>query len=81
MRAKIIMLLLEHKNLSVTEIQQKLNLLQAEASNHLNLLKNFDIVNWIKDGKRTLYYIDEECFNSLIEGVELLAAGKKKINI
>ncbi len=77
MRAEIIMLLLEHKNLSVTEIQQKLTILQAEASHHLNLLNDFGVLKRIKEGKKTLYYVDEECFNSLMAGVKLLAEGKK----
>lgn len=76
MRVNIIELLLEGKGMSVTEIYEKLNILQAEASHHLNLLKDFGVIRKVREGKKSIYFIDIEDYKytlSLIDGV----VGKK----
>ncbi len=76
-RAEIILMLLENKKMSVTEIFQKLKIFQAEASHHLTLLKDFGVVKRTREGKKSLYFVDEEYFERLIGYVETLSAGRK----
>ncbi len=76
-RAKIIELLLEKKEMSVTEIFLYLKILQSEASHHLNLLKDLGVVRRFRDGKKNIYSVKEEYFEKLIEVAKLLAATEK----
>ena len=61
MRIAIIDLLHNNKRQSVTEIYQKLNIEQAAASHHLNILKNKGVLVSRRDGKKI-------CFDSTFEG-------------
>ena len=60
MREKIIEMLLECKGMSVTEIYEKLKIMQAEASHHLTLLKDFGVIKKVRDGKKSIYFIDAD---------------------
>ena len=55
MRIAIIDLLTENKKLTVTEIYERLNIEQASASHHLNILKNKGLLESKRDGKMILY--------------------------
>ncbi|MEI6123614.1 MAG: metalloregulator ArsR/SmtB family transcription factor [Bacteroidota bacterium] len=77
MRATIIELLLINKRMSVTDIFMKLHILQAEASHHLTLLKDFGIVKRVREGKKSMYYVDMPYFERLMEHVEILSARRK----
>lgn len=55
LRLSIIKLLAEKKELSVTEIHQKLEIEQAIASHHLRILKNRKVVQVRRDGQRSIY--------------------------
>jgi len=70
MRVNIIQLLLQNKGLSVTEIYEKLKILQAEASHHLTLLKDFGVIKKVREGKKSIYFIDAEDYQRTLEMVE-----------
>ena len=55
MRIAIIELLNNGNRLSVTEIYKKLNIEQASASHHLNILKNKGVLESKRDGKKIFY--------------------------
>ncbi len=77
MRAKIIELLLEHKKLTVTEIQNKLKIFQSEASHHLILLKDQSVLKRTRAGKLSFYFVDEEYLERLLGCAMLLAETEK----
>jgi ArsR family transcriptional regulator len=76
MRVKIMELLLEGKGCSVTEIYEKMNILQAEASHHLTLLKDFGIVYKVREGKMSIYSIDPKAYYYTLDMVEKLVGDK-----
>lgn len=59
-------LLYVEKELSVTEIHEKLNIEQAVASHHLRILKNQDIVKVSRDGKNSYYSLAKEEYHNII---------------
>lgn len=67
MRIAIIDLLNENKKLSVTEIYSKLDIEQASASHHLNILKNKGILNSRREGKKIFYSLKSVTLTEIIE--------------
>ncbi|HOH99772.1 MAG TPA: metalloregulator ArsR/SmtB family transcription factor [Bacteroidales bacterium] len=67
MRIAIIDLLHNNKRQSVTEIYQKLNIEQAAASHHLNILKNKGVLVSRRDGKKIFYSLRNETLTEIIE--------------
>jgi DNA-binding transcriptional ArsR family regulator len=74
MRMAIIDLLTDNKKLTVTEIYENLNIEQASASHHLNILKNKGILDSKRDGKMIYYSLRTttltqviECINQCVE--------------
>lgn len=59
-RIAIIEMLAGEKCLSVTEIYQNLDIEQAAASHHLNIMKNKDILISRRDGKKNFYSLQNE---------------------
>lgn len=55
MRIAIIDLLTANSKLTVTEIYERLNIEQASASHHLNILKNKGLLESKRDGKMIFY--------------------------
>ncbi len=55
MRIAILELLQEEKKLSVTQIYERLNIEQAAASHHLNILKSKGVLASKREGKKILY--------------------------
>lgn len=66
MRIAIIELLEENKKLSVTEIYKNLEIEQASASHHLNILKNKGVLTSKRDGKKIHYFIKSEALTEII---------------
>ena len=67
LRIAIIGLLEIDSELSVTEIYEQLNIEQATASHHLNILKNKGILNAKRSGKNTYYSINPSSILQVIE--------------
>jgi DNA-binding transcriptional ArsR family regulator len=67
MRIAIIDLLTENKKLTVTEIYERLNIEQASASHHLNILKNKGLLESKRDGKMILYSLKTTVLANVID--------------
>jgi DNA-binding transcriptional ArsR family regulator len=67
MRIAIIDLLHNHKKQSVTEIYQKLDIEQAAASHHLNILKNKGVLVSKRDGKKIFYSLRNDTLTEIID--------------
>lgn len=66
MRIAIIDLLKEEKKLSVTQIYERLNIEQAAASHHLNILKTKGILVSKRDGKKIHYALKHKALTDII---------------
>jgi DNA-binding transcriptional ArsR family regulator len=62
-------LLYQEKELSVTDIHEKLEIEQAVASHHLRILKNQDIVKVNRDGKNSIYSLAKEEYYQIVAAV------------
>lgn len=69
-RIGMIKLLVEHKSLSVNEIQEKLGLSQSMTSQHLAALRQSEVVNYKKKANCCYYYIQNKRVLKLLECVE-----------
>ncbi|MFZ4398576.1 MAG: ArsR/SmtB family transcription factor [Bacteroidales bacterium] len=67
MRIALIGLLQETEKLNVTEIYSKLNIEQATASHHLNILKNNGILSCKRDGKMIYYTLKTNTLTKMLE--------------
>jgi len=67
MRIAIIDLLNEKQKLSVTEIYSKLDIEQASASHHLNILKNKGVLVSKREGKKIFYSLKSVTLSEIIE--------------
>jgi DNA-binding transcriptional ArsR family regulator len=67
MRIAIIDLLTVNPKMTVTEIYEYLNLEQASASHHLNILKNKGLLDSKRDGKKIYYSLKFEHLMELID--------------
>jgi DNA-binding transcriptional ArsR family regulator len=67
MRIAIIDLLNENKKLSVTEIYNHLEIEQASASHHLNILKSKGILDSRREGKKIFYSLKSVTLTEIIE--------------
>jgi len=67
MRIAIIDLLAQDSKLSVTEIYEKLNIEQATASHHLNILKNKGVLESKREGKKIFYSLKNITLTEIIE--------------
>lgn len=67
MRIAIIDLLAKDDKLSVTEIYEKLNIEQATASHHLNILKNKGVLDSKREGKKIYYSLKNVTLTEIIE--------------
>jgi DNA-binding transcriptional ArsR family regulator len=67
MRIAIIEMLNAHDKLNVTEIYSKLNIEQAAASHHLNILKDKGILSSKRDGKKIFYFLKESTLSEIVE--------------
>ena len=60
-------LLHQEKELSVTDIHEKLDIEQAVASHHLRILKNQDIVKVSHDGKNSFYSLANPAYYDIVK--------------
>jgi DNA-binding transcriptional ArsR family regulator len=67
MRIAIIDLLTSNKKLTVTEIYERLNIEQASASHHLNILKNKGVLESRRDGKMIYYSLKAQVLTQIID--------------
>lgn len=67
MRIAIIDLLAKDSKLSVTEIYEKLDIEQATASHHLNILKNKGVLDSKREGKKIYYSLKNVTLTDIIE--------------
>ena len=67
MRIAIIDLLTQNKKLTVTEIYEHLDIEQASASHHLNILKNKGLLESKRDGKMIYYSLKFEHLTEVID--------------
>lgn len=67
MRIAIIDLLADGNKLSVTEIYEALDIEQATASHHLNILKNKGVLNSRREGKKIYYELQNVALTDIIE--------------
>lgn len=67
MRIAIIDLLADGNNLSVTEIYKSLDIEQATASHHLNILKNKGVLDSKREGKKIYYFLKSIKLTEIIE--------------
>ncbi|MDP2424442.1 MAG: metalloregulator ArsR/SmtB family transcription factor [Bacteroidales bacterium] len=66
MRIAIIDLLKDEKKLSVTQIYERLNIEQAAASHHLNILKGKGVLVSKRDGKKIFYSLRSKALTDVI---------------
>ena len=69
MRIAIIDLLAQGEKLSVTEIYEALDIEQATASHHLNILKNKNVLVSKREGKKIYYSLKNMTLTEIIECV------------
>ncbi|VAW26685.1 hypothetical protein MNBD_BACTEROID07-1095 [hydrothermal vent metagenome] len=67
MRIAILELLAQEERLSVTEIYKTLNIEQATASHHLNILKNKRVLISRRSGKKIFYSLRSNTLTEIIE--------------
>jgi DNA-binding transcriptional ArsR family regulator len=67
MRIAIIELLNDKPKMSVTEIYRKLNIEQASASHHLNILKNKGVLQSKRDGKKIFYSLNSKSLKEIVD--------------
>jgi DNA-binding transcriptional ArsR family regulator len=68
-RFMMVDLLHREKELSVTDIHDKLDIEQAVASHHLRILKNQDIVKVSRDGKNSIYSLAKAEYYQIVAAV------------
>ena len=70
MRIAIIDLLTANQKLTVTQIYEQLNLEQASASHHLNILKNKGLLDSKRNGKMIFYSLKQTHLSEVIECID-----------
>ncbi len=65
-RFLMIEMLYNAKEMSVTDVHEKLDIEQAVASHHLRILKNQNIVKVNRDGKNSFYSLSSEVYFNII---------------
>jgi DNA-binding transcriptional ArsR family regulator len=59
--------LLHIKELSVTEIYENLNIEQASASHHLNILKSKGVLSSKRSGKKIIYFLKNQTLTEIVD--------------
>jgi len=67
LRIAIIEMLDEEGPLSVSEIFEKLDIMQANASHHLSILKNRGILKSKRVGKKIIYDLNNEIIGEIVQ--------------
>ncbi|MEN8137877.1 MAG: metalloregulator ArsR/SmtB family transcription factor [Bacteroidota bacterium] len=66
-RIAMIEMLYEDKELTVSEIHKTLDIEQAVASNHLGILKNKNILQCRREGKKMFYSLKMENIHNVVQ--------------
>jgi DNA-binding transcriptional ArsR family regulator len=66
-RVQIIKLLEDNEKLNVTQIYEKLNVNQADTSSHLAVLRGFGILKKVRQGKMSIYSLNKDVINDIIQ--------------
>jgi len=69
-RLSITELLTNNPRLCVTDIHEKIEVEQAVVSQHLKILKDKNILDSEKEGKKSFYFIKNEKFKQLLAFIE-----------
>ncbi|RUA30275.1 MAG: transcriptional regulator [Bacteroidetes bacterium] len=69
MRVAIISMLDKNKQMNVTEIYKALDIEQATASHHLNILKTKGVLRSRREGKQTYYSIKQDSIIRIVDCV------------
>jgi DNA-binding transcriptional ArsR family regulator len=70
MRIAIIDMLNDSPKMSVTEIYERLNIEQAAASHHLNILKSKGVLTSKREGKKIFYSLKSKTLTQIIDCLE-----------
>ncbi len=68
-RMAIVDMIVREKQLSVTEIYEKLKIEQAVASQHLAILKDKEVLTMRREGKNCIYFIAKPMLKQLIDTI------------
>lgn len=69
MRMAIVDMVVREKEMSVTEIYEKLKIEQAVASQHLAILKDKEVLAMRREGKSCIYYVAKPMLKQLIDTI------------
>lgn len=69
-RIAIVDMLSENKNLTVTEIHEALNIEQAVASHHLNIMKNKGVLMSERNGKNSHYKLKHPRLSQIVSCID-----------
>jgi len=67
MRISIVSYLEDGREMTVTEIHEKLNIEQSTTSHHLGILKDKGVLASKREGKNTYYFLKHEQLNHIVE--------------
>jgi len=70
-RLKIVCGLIQKKECNVTKMVQHLNMPQPNVSQHINILKNTDIIEGYRKGNEICYRVTNKIVEKIIESLEL----------
>ncbi|MDX9932507.1 MAG: ArsR family transcriptional regulator [Candidatus Moranbacteria bacterium] len=73
-RIKIISMLEKQHEMNVTSIYERLDIEQAAASHHLNILKSKGVLLSRRDGKNTYYSLKPEAVSNLLHCISVCCA-------
>ena len=66
----LIISILKHERLTVSEIHEILNIEQATASHHLRILRDRHILEAVRNGRNTYYYLKNSNLTKIIDCIE-----------
>jgi DNA-binding transcriptional ArsR family regulator len=69
MRMVIVDMIVREKEMSVTEIYEKLKIEQAVASQHLAILKDKEVLAMRREGKNCIYFVAKPMLKQLIDTI------------
>jgi len=70
-RLKIVYGLIQKKECNVTKMVQHLNMPQPNVSQHINILKNADIIEGYRKGNEICYRVTNEIVEKMIQALEI----------
>ena len=70
MRISILNLLEDGTKMTVTEIQEKLNIEQSTTSHHLGILKDKGVLSSKREGRNTYYFLKNDNLGKILDCIE-----------